>query len=173
MKPKQRVDLIVAIFLIILGIVLLIIPNYATLDLKYLFIFIMCFYTIANLIQYILTKKSKDIEGLLTSLGSFLIALISYGLDFTNSLTLALVLLSWIAVMSIAKLVKTDYYNDKRDRMYKLRIATLALFIIIGIITCLNLHRDSTMQVIILGYFFFIHGILELVDPITKSLLTR
>lgn len=73
--------------------------------------------------------------------------------------------------MGIAKLIKTNYYNDKRDRMYKLRIFTLVAFLVLGLLTSINLYYDQEIQVVVLGFFFYTHGILELVDPLVKYLL--
>ena len=66
---------------------------------------------------------------------------------------LALVLFGWIALNSLAKLKKADYYNDRRDRMYKYGLLDLAIFLIAGIIAC--------------------NGILEVFDPIFKSLIAH
>jgi hypothetical protein len=88
-----------------------------------------------------------------------------------NPKNLALVMLMWIIFMSLIKLKKCDYYHDRQKRIYILRIITLLLFILIGLLTVINLYYDAEIQVLILGYFYFIHGILELVDPITNYLV--
>ena len=76
-------------------------------------------------------------------------------------------------MMSVIKFIKTDYYNDRKDRMWKIRIFTLLSFIIVGVLTSISLNYNSDVQVLILGYFFLIHGLLELVDPLTKYLIGR
>ena len=73
--------------------------------------------------------------------------------------------------MSLIKLKKSDYYHDRQKRIFILRIITLVLFILIGLLTVINLYYDAKIQVLVLGYFYFIHGILELVDPITNYLI--
>ena len=55
----------------------------------------------------------------------------------------------------------------ENNKIWILRIITLGLFILVGIITTLSLAYTADVQLIVLGYFFLIHGILELVDPIT------
>ena len=66
-----------------------------------------------------------------------------------------------------------DYYHDKKDRMWKIRLLNLGLFIITGILTCINLAHISTVQVLVIGFFMLIHGILELLDPIVKTLIAH
>ena len=73
--------------------------------------------------------------------------------------------------MSLIKLKKCDYYNDRHNKMWILKITTLGLFILTGIITCINLYYSNDIQLIILGFFFYIHGILEMIDPITIYLM--
>ena len=62
MKFKQKVDTIIAICLILIGVVLLVLPVFNITNIKYLSIGIFALYTVLNLIQFILTRKSKDYE---------------------------------------------------------------------------------------------------------------
>ena len=174
MKIKQKVDTIIALFLILIGITLLILPIFNITNIKYLSIGIFTLYTILNLIQFLLTKKSKDYEGIHSAIGSFIVLIASIIVKpETNPKTLAMLLMTWIIFMSLAKLKKMDYYHDKKDRMWKIRFLNLGLFIITGILTCINLAHISTVQVLVIGFFMLIHGILELFDPIVKTLIAH
>ena len=86
---------------------------------------------------------------------------------------LALVLFGWIALNSLAKLKKSDYYNDRRDRMYKFGLLDLAIFLMTGIIACINLAYPADVQILIIGFFLLVNGILEVFDPIVKSLIAH
>ena len=174
MKFKQKVDTIIAIFLIIIGVVLLILPLFNITNIKYLSICIFALYTILNAILFILTIKSKDYEGLHSAIGSFIVLIASIiTTPEQQPKTLAMLLMTWIIFMSLAKLKKMDYYHDKNDRMWKIRLLNLGLFIITGILTCINLAHISTVQVLVIGFFMLIHGILELLDPIVKTLIAH
>lgn len=171
MKQKQKIDFVINTLLIIIGISILILSLF-NFEIKYLFMGTLGLYGILNLIQFILSKKSLDYEGLYTFLASIAILLMTYFLYHGSSLTLALLILGWTTIMAVIKFIKTDYYNDRRDRMWKIRIFTLVVFIITGIISSiLIINKGNSLMVV--GYFFFIHGILELVDPITKYLLSK
>ena len=174
MKQKQKVDTIIAIFLILIGIVLLVLPVFNITNVKYLSIAVFLLYTILNLIQFILTRKSKDYEGLHSAIGSFIVLIASIVTSPQDSpKTLSMLLMTWIIFMSLAKLKKMDYYHDKNDRMWKIRFLNLGLFIIAGILTSINLAHISTVQVLVIGFFMLIHGILELFDPIVKTLIAH
>ena len=112
MKKKQIVDLITSIVLIVVGSILLIFPLMKVLNVKYVFMAVLTIYGIMNLIQFVLTSKEKDYEGLFTMIVS-IITLIILGFIDTNSnpINLALVLFIWIMLMSFVKLKKADYYH--------------------------------------------------------------
>lgn len=171
MKKKQIVDLTIAIFLIICGSVLLIFPIFHFMKIKLIFLVVLGIYGVLNLIQYILTKESKDYEGLFTTIASLISFVIVLLLDIDKTpWYLALSLFIWIILMSLIKLKKADYYHDRKNKVWILRVVTLGLFILTGILTTINLRYTSDIQLLVLGYFYFIHGILELVDPITNYL---
>lgn len=174
MKRKQIVDLITAVTLIIVGSILLIFPLLKIINVKYIFMGVLSFYGVMNLIQYLLTTKSKDYEGLFTMIAS-IITLIILGLVNIekNPLNLALTLFVWITLMSLIKLKKCDYYHDRHKKIYILRIITLILFVLTGLLCTINLYYEPQVQVLVLGFFYFIHGILELVDPITNYLISE
>ena len=119
MKLKQKVDMIIDTILIVIGIVMLMLPTFKITDIKNLFFTIMILYAILNFIQFILTRKSKDYEGLYTMLISLGIGFVGLFFSFNNPFQLAASVLSWTTLMGIAKIIKTNYYNDRRDRMYK------------------------------------------------------
>ena len=173
MKYKQKIDLLISLLLILLGSIILVLPIFEVKDLKTILIVVFSIYTILNLAQFILTKESQDIEGLLSSIASLMTLIASILVKIDNPRALAMILMTWVILMSLAKLKKIDYYHDRRDRMWKVRVLNLTLFILIGILTSINLAYSSTIQIMVLGFFLFTHGILELFDPVTKYLIAH
>lgn len=168
MNKKQRVELVIAAFLIVCGSLVLIFPLFQFVKVKLIFMAVLVVYGILSLIKFFLTRDSRDYEGLLTSLASFVALIIVACLDVDNvPWYLALSLFVWIIFMSLIKLKKADYYNDRKNKEWILEIVTLILFILSGLLTTINLYYENGVQVLVLGYFYFIHGILELVDPLT------
>lgn len=171
MNKKQIVDLIIAVFLIICGSVMLVLPLVHFANVKTIFLCVLGVYAILNFIQFLLTREAKDYEGLLTALASLVILMVSACLDIAKTpWYLAACLFGWVILMSLIKLKKADYYNDRKNKVWILKTITLGLFILTGLLTTINLYYDNDIQVLILGYFFLIHGMLELFDPITVYL---
>ena len=172
MKKKEVVDLVVAGMLIVLGSLLLVFPLLNITNVKYIFMGVLTFYGVMNLAQFLSTSNEKDYEGLCTMIASIICLVILGFLNIDNNpKNLALVMLMWIIIMSLIKLKKCDYYHDRQKRIYILKLITLVLFILSGLLTVINLYYDAKVQVLVLGYFYFIHGILELVDPVTNYLV--
>ena len=171
MNKKQIVDLITAVFLIICGSVLLLFPLFHFVKVKNIFLGVLIVYAVLNLIKFLLTRRSKDYEGLLTCLASIVVLVVALKLNISEvPWYLALSLLIWIILLSLIKLKKGDYYNDRKNNMWIFEIICLVLFILTGLLTTMNLYYENDIQVLMLGYFFLIHGILELFDPLIISL---
>lgn len=173
MKEKQKVDIISAVAMSIVGIILLIMPSFKILSMRYVLVSVYVLYAIINLVRFLITIKSKDYEGLHYFLASVVAIIINLVIDLSSARYLALGLFCWISLVSISKLKKIDYYHDKRDRMWKYAIADLVIFLLTGILSCINLFYSTGVQILVIGFFFLINGILEVFDPITKSLIQR
>lgn len=171
MNKKQKVELIIATFLIIIGSLLLIFPLFHFIQVKLIFTLVLGIYAILNFIKFLFVKQTKDYEGLLVTLASLIVIILASFLDIESiPWYLALTLFVWIIFMSLIKLKKADYYNDRKNKAWILEIITLILFILSGLLTTINLYYENDIQILVLGYFYLIHGILELVDPITLFL---
>ncbi len=174
MKKKQIVDLVIAIFLIICGGVLLIFPLFHFVSVKPIFMVVLGVYGLLNLIQFLLTKEAKDYEGLFTTIASVITIIIAWRLNIDKvPWYLALTLFVWIIMMSLIKMKKADYYNDRKNSIWILKIITLVLFILTGLLATINLYYEADVQILVLGFFFLIHGMLELFDPLTIYLVKK
>ena len=172
MKKKQVIDLIISIFLILAGAITLILPLINVLDVKLIFYIIMIIYIVLNLIQFFTTISSKDFEGLFTAIASLITLVVAYIIHIdVKPWNLAIALFIWIIMMALIKLKKSDYYNDRKSKMWILKMVCLALFILNGILCTVNLYYTADVQILVIGFFFLIHGILELVDPVTIYLM--
>lgn len=171
MKKKQLVDLVASVFLIICGSVMLLFPLFHFVKVKIIFLGVLGVYAVLNMIKFVFTCKSGDYEGLFTSLASMIVFGVAMYLDINKvPWYLALCLLIWIILLSLIKLKKSDYYNDRKNKMWIFEVICLVLFILTGLLTTMNLYYENDIQVLVLGYFFLVHGMLELFDPIVISL---
>ncbi len=174
MERRTLMELIVSICLVIIGIITVILPIFDFSNVKLIFIVIITLYGLLHFIKYFMTLKSKDYSGLYTGIASiFELALVCF-VDISDSpLNLAVSLFIWIILISLIKLKESDYYNDRKNKLWKLNIINLILFIIVGILATINLYCTNDVQILVLGFFFLINGILELMDPLVAYLIEK
>lgn len=170
MKKKELVDLITGISLMLLAGVILLLPTFKVNDLSFILKTIFGFYALIKLTQFILILKNKDFESLFTCLIS-MGALVSLFFIEDSTKNMVLVLMIWMGLMCLIKLKKADFYHDRHNRMWILRLFILFAFLTSGLLTGINLYYEASVQTIIVGFFFFINGILDVVDPISKYLM--
>ncbi|MBR1413236.1 MAG: DUF308 domain-containing protein [Bacilli bacterium] len=166
MKKKQITDLSTGIILVAISVIILMFPTFKITNVKYILGISLILYTLVNFIKYIITHESKDKEGLYTALISLAIALIVFFSDMSKPKNLALTLFSFVILMVIMRIIKADYYHDRHNKMWMLEVVSLILFMLAGYLTCVNLYYSADIQIIVLGFFFFINGMFEIYDPI-------
>ena len=57
--------------------------------------------------------------------------------------------------------------------MWKYSLSNLGLFILTGLLASISLAYGPESQILVLGFFMIINGILELFEPITKTLIAH
>ena len=173
MKKKQKVDIMIGLTYILAGTLFLLFPLYHINNIKWLNVIFFSVIAIVSLIQFILNYKSKDYTGLYSFIASIVFVVCMLVLKVNKPRYLSLAILIWVMIMSLVKLKKSDYYHDRRDKMWKLNVLMLCLFILSGTLTSINLFYDKEIQVIVMGFFLFINGILDIMDPVVKYLVSK
>lgn len=174
MERRTLIEFITAWILILLSCVVLVLPLFNITNIKVIFISIISIYGISHLFKNFTILATKDYSGFSTSLNSVVILVLMLFLDINDSpWNLALLLFIWIILMSLTKLKESDYYHDRKNKLWKLNIFNLFLFILVGILTTINLYYTSDVQVLVLGFFFLIHGILEMMDPLVAYIIKK
>lgn len=169
MKKKEVTDFIIGLALLILASCIILLPTFKVTNIKIILIIIFSFYTIFKLISFALTFKEKDYESLFTSIVSGSGIVVTYLLELTTK-NIVLILMVWMGLMSLIKLKKADFYHDRNNKMWILRLLILFIFIASGLLTGINLFYESSVQVLLIGYFFFVNGILDTVSPLVEYL---
>ena len=171
MKRKQKVDSFVGVIILLIGILYLLFPLYHINNLKIINIVMFSILSLVFFFYFFINKKSKDYSGLFNCGACVTFVMLMIIFDITNPKNLSICILSWVALKAIIKFKKSDYYNDRRDRMWKINLVMLAIFIVAGILTSINLRYNEEVRMIVIGFLIFIDGILEIVDPVVKSLI--
>lgn len=171
-KFKNVVNLGVSVILILLGVFLLLFPWFGEASPSKLLYLLFSIYGGVKVIEFILTRTDGDREDLYTGIACVLAAVSGFKFaDYTTSLVLSLTLVSWVAIMSIIKLIKLDYYHDRGDRMFIVNLITFSLFLLLGLLTSANLYFEVTIQTLMLGFFFVVNGILNFAEDGVRILI--
>lgn len=172
MKNKKLFSIISSLAILFIGIFLLVFPNLIVDvdNVNTLFYTIMYIYAMIIFCDYFITREDGDYEKLFTALACTLAGTsgIIFNLESTP-MVLSLTLISWVSIMAIIKLIKVDYLMDRNNKMWNVKIVLFGSFILIGILTSINLYYEITTQTLILGFFFLINGLLELSYPLIEG----
>lgn len=164
-KQKYMIEIIIALFMIVSGAITLLLPLLGVQNIKMVICFVFGFIALILFSSFIKSPKDKDKESI-TTFFACLIAIILLLIFKNKPVNLALLLLIFVGVVSIIRLKKADFYHDCGNKIWKVQIITLGLFILTGLLTAINLYYQSEVQILMFGYFFLINGILELIDPL-------
>lgn len=172
MNRRTFVEFIIAWVIVFMGVIMICLPLLEFTNIKIIFGLFMLIYGIIHFIKSITTIVAKDYSGFEVAIACVVPLILMLFLDINDSpWNLALVLFIWVIIMSLIKLKESDYYHDRKNKLWKLNIINLILFIISGILATLNLYYTSDVQILVLGFFLLINGILELMDPLCAYLL--
>ena len=174
MDRRTLVEFVVGWILVLIGGLIMVLPLFNIISVKKVFILVISLYSIIHLIKNFLILESKEYSGFSTSLACVAVLIILLFKDINdNPLNLALILFIWIILMSLIKLKESDYYHDHKNRLWELNIVNLILFIFTGILTTVNLYCTPDIQILVLGFFFLVNGILDLMDPLVAYVINK
>ncbi len=174
MDRRTLVEFIVGWILVVGGAIVTLLPIFNITNVRIVFITIIASYGIIHLVKNFAILNAHEYSGFSTALSCVVVLASLLFLDINDSpWNLALALFIWVILMSLTKLKESDYYHDKKNKLWELNVVNLILFILTGIITTVNLYYTSDIQIIILGFFFLINGILELTDPLAGYIMSK
>ncbi len=174
MDRRTLVEFIVGWILVVGGAIVTLLPIFNITNVRIVFITIIASYGIIHLVKNFAILNAHEYSGFSTALSCVVVLASLLFLDINDSpWNLALALFIWVILMSLTKLKESDYYHDRKNKLWELNVVNLILFILTGIITTVNLYYTSDIQIIILGFFFLINGILELTDPLAGYIMSK
>lgn len=170
---KNKINLICSAILLLVGLAMFILPWIKILDPVKILYIVYSIYALVKLVEYFLTRNGSDLENLYTAIASALAAISGFRfINYEPTMVLSMTLASWVAVMAIIKLIKLDYYHDRENGMLYVNLITFSLFILLGLLTSINLYFNETVQYIMLAFFFVVNGLLMLAENGIRILVT-
>lgn len=174
MDRRTLVEFITGWILVLAGGIMTILPIFSITNVRMVFIAIIAVYGIIHLIKNFFILEAKDFSGFRTAASCIVALVLMMFMDINDSpWNLALILFIWVILMSLTKLKESDYYHDKKNKLWELNVINLILFILTGVLTSVNLYYTGDVQILVLGFFFLINGILELMDPLAAYIMEK
>ncbi len=168
MKKRNTIEFITNLALVILSFGILLMPMFKFDDLKIILLVILGLYSLMKLTSFLLIRKKDEFESLIMGITS-LIAFIGVYFLKLNGKVLLLIILIWMGINALVKLKKADYYHDRKDKMWILKLFLLIIFIANGLFTSINLFNNTT-QLVAMGYFFLISSLLDTIEVLVKMI---
>ncbi len=173
MKQKITTGKLFSFILVLIGISYLIYPWFGNERPINLFYFFLGIYSSLKFIEYLFQKEKSDKENLYATIASVLIPLLRLIKLPKDGMLLPLSILTWVAFMSIVKLIKLDYLHDRGLPMFRFKLVGFIIFIVLGIITSYSLYFEPKVQIIIMGFFITILGVIDLSQNTIKASLKK
>ena len=173
-KLRDKTNLIISGVLVLLGILMLGVSFLKFLEPNSILYVTFSIYSLIKIIEVIISGKVGDNEDIYTAIACALAAISGFKfMDYDTPMVLGITLAAWVGIMSIIKLIKLDYYHDRENGMFYVNLVTFSLFILIGLLTSINLYFSETVQILMLGFFFIINGLLNLAEDAIRILVSR
>lgn len=174
-KLRDKTNIIISSILTLMGIIMLIVPFLGFMKPNALLYVTFSIYALIKVIEVIITKpKNSDNEDIFTAIACALAAVSGFKyINYDPPMVLSITLASWVGIMSIIKLIKLDYYHDRENGMFYVNLVTFSMFLLLGLLTSINLYFNETVQILMLGFFFVINGLLNLAEDTIRILVSR
>ena len=174
MDRRTLVEFITGWILVLAGGIMTILPIFSITNVRMVFIAIIAVYGIIHLIKNFFILEAKDFSGFRTAASCIVALVLMMFMDINDSpWNLALILFIWVILMSLTKLKESDYYHDRKNKLWELNVINLILFILTGVLTSINLYYTGDVQILVLGFFFLINGILELMVSLAAYIIEK
>lgn len=170
---KNKINLISSGVILLLGVLLFIFPWFNIEEPNNLLYLLFAIYAGVKLIEYILTRNGTDRENLYTAIACTLASISGFKFhSYSSPMVLSLTLVSWVGIMSVIKLIKLDYYHDRKNGMFYVNLVSFSLFLLLGLLTSINLYFNATVEALMLAFFFVCNGLLSLSENGIRILVT-
>lgn len=176
-KKSFFINILGSSLIFLLGIAYISLPTYygiesfSKIDINDLFISFIIIYAIINLVIFLILGKNPNNEAIylsiVGSIAGLLNMLLSNHINKAFSLSFAVL----IFMIAAVKLFTIDYYHDREDAYYYIETLCLIIFLLVGIITAINLFGDTKLQATMLGFFITIMGIIRMFNISIKAML--
>ncbi len=171
-KEKFLWDIVGAVLLLLYSSFLLLSPMFGIQEIKLFVAIFFAIYGSVHFIESITFWQAKEYShlllGVLGTVGFWTV----YLSDIINTTKhFALFLVAFTLFGSLIKILKADYFHDRKNIFWRVEISFLLLFLLSTVLVCFNLAYESSILLLILGFYFFLIGMIELFEAILLNLM--
>ena len=168
---ERTKNIIVLDFVLLIGsLIIILCPALKITEINYILLSMFLLYGYISSFKFLLRKNYRDFESLYTSMASLTFSAVLFFTNLNTNKSLALFILIWSFVLAIIKLIKCDYYHDLKNPLWMSKMMNLVLFLITGFISSINFNSGNTVSIIVIGYFFLINFIVELMHDVFEMI---
>ena len=174
LKTKNIILIITSVSLLIIGILFFLEDYISFIDGDKIFYVVMLLYFGLEFTNYLLTKKMTGMNSLYISLVRLMASVsgILYGSKDT-SLVITITLGCWMFAMLIIKLIRIENLRNNLNVSVFVNLFTMSMFILLGFLTLVNIYKEISNITMMLGFFFVVYGILNLIETIANIKLCK
>ncbi len=166
-KSKNIVLIITSIITLLIGLSFFFTDFIPLIDSESLFYIVMLLYFGISFANYMLTKNMTGMHYLYISLVSMIAGFSGFKfIDNPTNIVIALTLCFWFITMIIIKLIRINILRNERNYSVFVNLFSLSMFILLGILTITNIYVEITNASMMLGFFFTVNGLLDLIENI-------
>ena len=166
-------NLILSVIVLIMGIVIMIFKAFGLTDIILYVSVLFYIYAFFGIIAYFVKRREGDYELLLLSLINIVVA--TYMFVFQND-NLPMILGSAMTVYTILIVANRGYkvllQKSQNNFVWVIKFIMTFLLAFIGILTTINLFNETTVQTMMMGYYFIITGVLMTIESSIELFMT-
>ncbi len=166
-------NLILSIIVLIMGIVIMIFKAFGLTDIILYVSVLFYIFAFFGIIAYFVKRKEGDYELLLLSLINIMVATYMFVFQKDN---LPMILGSAMTVYTILLVTNRGYkvlmLKNQDNFMWIIKFIMTFLLAFVGILTTINLFNETTVQTMMMGYYFITTGILMTIESSIELFVT-
>ena len=167
-------QLSLSLIVLIMGIIVMIFKAFGLTDIILYVSLLFYIYAFFSTLMYFIKRKEGDYELLLLSLINILVA--TYMFIFQKD-TLPMILGSALTIYTILIVANRGYkivtLKSEDNYMWVVKFIMTFLIAFIGALTTINLFNETTVQTLMIGYYFVSTGILMTIESIIEISITN
>lgn len=164
MNRYYLAQLVIDFVLILLGFIIFMFPNVASLSANMVFYTMMSIYAGLELCEYFFSEK-KSKESFYLFVASATSAFSGFFLrDYPSNGVLSVTLVVWVLMISIIKIMSFETIYKKKTNLFIIKLTSMSILILIVLMVSVNIYYRMSTIGYMLTLMYMSYGVLELIS---------